>query len=303
MNCPVCNTPNTNKSPNCGTCGWYFPLKDSQYFEVELGRAKQQYQMVSSFNQMFQHMQVQSKMLEKISFRLDGLENEVAQIKVNKPNSKVSQTTYEYPELPVIAKVEDFDTVEKRAEWWNGLEGQWKSAFKQAVLQKSQYHTPTDEDYQFILDSKVVRLVGLKGMHASIDFELTNLSGLKHLTNLTLLVASQNALTSLKGIEYLENLVSLFVNSNKLTSIKEIHYLPQLTKIYCNTNQITDILPVRLLTNLETLHCCYNQLSSFEGITEAHTKHLKEFVGLPNDKITPKEIQQIENIGIFCRKG
>jgi hypothetical protein len=200
-------------------------------------------------------------------------------------------------------KAEDFDTPEKRAEWWNGLEEQWQKAFMQAVLQKSQYHEPTDKDYQFILDSEIVRFVGPRGMHPSIDFELTNLSGLKHLTKLTIVVASQNTLTNLEGIEHLNQLSSLFVNSNKLTSIKEIYYLPQLTKLYCNANQITNIKSIQNLTNLDTLYCCYNQLVNFEGITEVHAEHLKEFVALPNNKIKPTEIQRIENIGIFCKKG
>jgi hypothetical protein len=308
MACPVCNTPiPTKDATTCATCNWYFPLKDTPHIQLELSIAKQQIQMVNSFQQVFQHMQIQSKMLEKMSFRLDGMENEIATIKEKSINQasdalKVSDT-YLYPELEPIMKAEDFDTIEKRAEWWNGLEEQWQKAFRQAVLQKSQYHEPNDEDYQFILDSEILRLVGPRGMHPSIDFELTNLSGLKHLTKLTILVASQNTLTNLEGIEHLENLESLFVNSNKLTSIKEVHYLPQLKKLYCNANQITEIQPIQKLLVLDTLYCCYNQLVNFEGITATHAEKLKDFVCLPNDKITPKEIQKIENIGIFCKKG
>ena len=81
MACPVCNTPiPTKDATTCATCNWYFPLKDTPHFELELSRAKQQFQMVNSFQQVFQHMQIQSKMLEKMSFRLDGMENEIATI-------------------------------------------------------------------------------------------------------------------------------------------------------------------------------------------------------------------------------
>jgi len=308
MNCPVCNTPKIAEAVHCGTCNWYFPLKDTEHYNFELSKARQNYQMVNSFNQMFQHMQVQSKMLEKMSFRLDGMENEITAIKEKGIEQlgigHLQGVRYlNYPELEPIMKAEDFDTAEKRKTWWEGLEEQWQKAFKMAVLQKSMYHEPNDKDYQFILDSQVLRLTGPRAMNPSIDFELTNLSGLKHLTKLTLLVVSQNALTSLKNIEHLENLTSLFVNSNKLTSIKEVHYLKRLTSLYCNANQIKDIQPVNQLENLEVLYCCYNQLENLEGLTEDHKEKLNEFVCLPNEKITPKETRRIEDIGILCKKG
>ena len=304
MVCPVCNTPSpSDNAQNCTTCGWYFPLKDTPQFQLELGRAKQQFQMVNSFNQMFQHMQIQSKMLEKISFRLDGLENEVNVIKENRPTRAIVQQKYEYPALDPIQKCEDFDTPEKRAEWWNGLEDQWKEAFKQGILQKSQYHELNDKDYAYILESPTARFVGPRGMHPNLNFELTNLSGLKHLSRLSILVASHQALTSLSGIEHLNKLTSLFINSNKLTSLKELYYLPQLQKLYCNVNQIVDLQPIEKLTNLETIYCCYNQLESLEGITAEHVGKLIEFVVLPNDRLKPNDIKEVEELGIFCKKG
>lgn len=304
MVCPVCTTTNAGEPLYCSTCNWYFPLKDTPQYHFELGKAKQNYQMVSSFQQMFQHMQIQSKMLEKMSFRLDGLENELTGLKKNKPTSKVIDKLgqYTYPPLTSSLKAEEFDTPEKRRDWWNSLEEQWQKAFKLAIIQKSRFHELTDEDYQYILDTEIARFVGPRGMHPNIDFELTNLSGIQHLTKLTVLVASHNALTSLVGIEHLINLASLFVNSNKLTDIKPVYYLSQVKKLYLNVNQITNLRPVEKLTELETLYCNYNQLVSLVGITPAHSEKL-ELTCLPNDKLKILEIKRIEEMNIACKKG
>ena len=303
MSCPVCNTENELIVQHCKTCAWYFPLKDTPHFAIELSRAKQQFQMVNSFNQMYQHIQVQSKVLEKMSFRLDGLENELSSLKKKKPASSVIQQKYEYPELAPIATAASFDTPEKRKEWWEGLEPQWQTAFNVSDLRQAVDHSPTDKELRYILDAPTLRFVGPRGMHPSMDFELTNLSGVRHLTNLNLLVTSHQAFTDLSGIEHLENLESLFVNSNKLTQIREVHYLKKLKQLYINANQITDIQPVQQLTNLETLYCSYNQLTSLAGITEQHAEKLTTFYCLPNEKLTPTEIKRVEALNIFCKKG
>ena len=303
VSCPVCNTQNEVAIEHCKTCSWYFPLKDSPNFALELSRTKQQFQMANSFNQMFQHLQAQSKILEKMSYRLDGLENEVSVLKENKPVNPVFQQKYDYPDLSPIAKAESFDTPEKRKTWWNNLEPQWQKAFKVSDLQKTEHYAPTDEDLIYLINAEILRFVGPRGMHPSMDFELTNLSGIQHLTKLKLLVASHQAFTELHGIEHLENLENLFVNSNKLNHIREVYYLPLLKELYINVNQIVDLHPVKALTNLETLYCNYNQLVNLEGIETSHAKKLKAFYCLPNDKLAIAEIKRIEALDIICKKG
>lgn len=302
--CPVCQTKNESLATHCKTCVWYFQLDNrTPQYALELNRAKQQFQMVNTFNQVLHGMQAQTKVLEKISARLDGLEKEVTQLKENKPTKTVFTQKYEYPVLPPIQKVADFDTVEKRVTWWNTLEVQWKNAFNQAVLRKENEYAPTDEEIKYVLEAPILRLVGPKAMHPSIDFELTNLSGLQHLTDLTLLVLSQNALTNLEGIEHLENLKTLFINDNKLTDLKAVGYLLQLKKLYCHANQLQDIHPLESLINLELLNCSANHLLSFEGITAKHADKLRDFTGLPNDKVAKTAIEQIEAMGITCKKS
>jgi len=301
--CPVCQTKNELAVSNCKTCAWYFLLAETPQFELELSRAKQQFQMGNTFHQVLNEMKMQSKMLEKISCRLDGLENEVEQIKENKPVETSINKKYKYPKLAPIQKVADFDTTEKRTSWWKTLETQWKKAFNQVILRKEKNYTPSDEEIKYVLETPTLRLVGPSGMHPSIDFELTNLSGIRHLTDLTLLVLSQNALTNLEGIEHLKQLKTLFVNNNKLTHLKEVGYLPQLKQLYCNANQIVDILPIANLSKLTVLNCVYNCLNTLEGILPNHANTMKDFYCLPNDNIIQEEVFRVETMGIACKKG
>lgn len=306
QDCPVCNTKNESTEQHCKTCAWYFPLKDTPQFAIELSRAKQQFQMVQSFNQVYQHMQIQSKVLERMSFRLDGLETDMKNVKEQNfivVNPEITDTI-EYPDLEPIVAAEAFNTPKKRMEWWNKLEGQWKKTFNATVLGLGEVQdAPTDEQIQEIFDTPTIRVVGPRGMYPNVTFEVTNLSGVKHLTNLQFLMVTHGGLTSLSGIEHLQKMVSLFVNSNKLTNINEVHYLNKLTSLYANANQLNSILPVKQL-NLQTFYCNYNQLVNLHGITKGHKKTLKEFYCLPNDQLALKEIKRIEEgLEIKCLKA
>ena len=147
-------------------------------------------------------------------------------------------------------------------------------------------------------------MVGPRGMYPNFTHELTNLSGIKHLTSLESLFITHGALTSLDGIEHLQNLKALFCNSNKITDIRAVHYLKNLTQFYCNANQVNSILPLKNLTSLEVIYCNYNQLRNFYGLTQEHKTNLKEFFGLPNDLVKPKEIKRVEEgLEIKCLKS
>lgn len=305
--CPVCNTANELNKVHCATCAWYFPLKGTPQFALELSRAKQQYQMISSFNQVYQHMQIQSKVLEKMSFRLDGLEDEMKKVKENNPPSFIlsPETAINYPVLTPINTVNDLKSTESREEWWNKLEEQWQKTFNAAFFQKGEVtNIPADEELLELFKSPTFRAVGPRGMYPNITFELTNLSGIQQLTNLVHLFITHGALTELDGIEHLNKLNSLFCNSNKLKNIHAIHYLKSLKSLYLNANQLTSILPVKELTNLQIIYCNYNQLQNLNGLTPDHTEQLKEFYVLPNDNLAEAEIKSFEHsLNIKCLKG
>ncbi len=306
-NCPVCNTSNELNNVHCTTCAWYFPLKDTPQYSIELSRAKQQFQMISSFNQVYQHMQIQSKVLEKMSFRLDGLEADMKRVKDQNfiiVNPELESET-EYPKLEPIAMANSFDTAEKRKDWWENLEDQWKKAFNAAFLQKKETKDlPTDEELLDLFESPTFRAVGPRGMYPNITFELSNLSGIKHLTNLKYLFVTHGSLVNLNGIEHLSMVESLYVNSNKLTSVKPIYYLKKIKNLYINANQVNSIIPAKYLKNLTSFYCNYNKLVNLHGIIPDHKKTLKEFYCLPNEQLKLTEIKRIEEgLNIKCSKA
>lgn len=306
--CPVCNSENEMASVHCKVCTWYFPLKETPQFALELSRAKQQFQMVQSFNQVYQHMQIQSKVLEKMSYRLDGMEADMKKVKdknflIVNPEAGVEEEPY--PALDPIKSVTEFKTLEEKKAWWNNLEEQWQKAFNAAFFQKGETtDTPNEDEFNDLFTSPTFRAVGPRGMYPNITFELTNLSGIHQLTNLEYLIVTHCALENVNGIEHLTKLNSLFCNSNKVTDIRAVHYIGNLTQLYCNANQLTSLLPLRSLTQLETIYCNYNQLQNFHGITQAHKENLKDFYCLPNDQLDEKEIKRLEEgLNIKCKKG
>jgi len=308
QDCPVCNTKNESTEQHCKTCAWYFPLKGTPQFALELSRAKQQFQMVQSFNQVYQHMQIQSKVLEKMSYRLDGMEADMQKVKdknflVVNPEAGIEEAPYR--ELSPIKSVTEFTSLKEKEAWWNALEEQWQKAINASFFQKGENtNVPNEAEFTDLFNSPTIRVVGPRGMYPSITFELTNLSGIEQLTNLEFLIVTHCDLKNLTGIEHLSEVKSLFVNSNRLTDIRGVYYLKKLTAIYCNANQLTSILSLKSLTNLETIYCNYNQLSNFYGITQAHVENLKDFYGLPNDQLDKKEIKRLEEgLEITCKKG
>lgn len=308
QDCPVCNTKNEAIVQHCKTCAWYFPLKGTPQFAIELSRAKQQFQMVQSFNQVYQHMQIQSKVLEKMSYRLDGMEADMQKVKdknflIVNPEAGIEEAPY--PELSPIKSVTQFTTISEKEAWWNKLEEQWKKAFNAAFFQKGEITAiPNDSEFTELFNSPTFRTVGPRGMYPNLTFELSNLSGVRQLTNLEFLIVTHGNLTTTEGVEHLSKVKSLFVNSNRLTDIRSVYYLKNLTSLYCNANQVTSILPLKSLTNLETIYCNYNQLQNFYGITPDHKEKLTDFYCLPNDQLDKKEIKRLEEgLEITCKKG
>lgn len=262
-------------------------------------------ELLSLFQQLLQQSQQQNIWLEKIHQRIEQLEKEVQQTKQVVPIDTDTVTIEkDYPELSPIVSASELNSPEKRLAWWNSLEQQWQKAFNASFFQQGEIcTTPTDNDLLLLLATPTLRIVGSQSMHPTISFELSNLTGLQQLTNLSSLFVTHHAITNLEGIEHLSQLNSLFCNANKLTDIRMVHYLSNLKTLFCNDNQISSLQPLQTLTQLEQVNCSHNQLASLQGLTKAHTAHLKSFVVLPNVKLKAKEIRRVEEeLDIICRK-
>ena len=148
--------------------------------------------------------------------------------------------------------------VQRRSDWWDSLEEQWQKAFNYKVLGLSEITTkPSDANIQTIFNRTNI----------SVEFySITNLSGLKHLTNLTYLHCNDNQLTNLNGLENCVNLTSLNYHHNQLSSLTGLENCVKLTWLECYNNQLSSLTGLENCVNLTTLGCYNNQLTNLKGL-------------------------------------
>jgi Leucine-rich repeat (LRR) protein len=190
-------------------------------------------------------------------------------------------------------------TLNERRIWWTSLEPQWKMAFQSSVLIHND--TPTDDELDNIMTLTTLTCLGPTAPYPNVQFELTNLSGIKDLAELETLVVTHHSLTGLKELEKLKYLKNLYVSNNAITSLRGIEDLKKLEQLHVQNNKIKSLLPVKLLTQLKELYVNFNELTSFEGVTVAHGKSLKMFYCLPCDSMSFKDVIFFEReMGIRC---
>jgi len=192
-----------------------------------------------------------------------------------------------------------FDTPEKRMQWWIELEPQWRRAFSEAVFFKqiSPNEMPADDMILHIFELTSLQVCGnmkdapYRNNNPDIDFQLTNLSGVKHLTNLSRIECDYNGvITSLEPLQNLHKLEVLWCDNNSIVDISPLVALPNLRDICCWSNQITDIsiftaMPqVRSLTLALYGHgnpiASYAPLQSMPNLRYVHVSRTPETVAL-----------------------
>ena len=198
---------------------------------------------------------------------LEAYENEAMVVKLKKAEaSEETGETEEGGEIDTtFHKAEWFLVggelgIQRRSDWWDSLEEQWKKAFNDSVLSLGNITTkPSDENIQVIFNKTRIAV--------GYDFYgLTNLSGLKHLTNLTSLDCSGNQLSSLTGLENCINLTYLGCSNNQLSSLTELENCTNLKNLICGGNELSSLTGIENCTNLTFLRCTNNQLSSLTGL-------------------------------------
>jgi len=182
---------------------------------------------------------------EKKEFKISKPENyskKMTEKDTNKPTvnpeegtaKKNVKTGGKQPKKVELPLPEEFETEDKRLNWWSKLEPQWKKAFNVAMGNIESINKPTDAD--------ILRLVYMKTLDLdnttknTLTFKLTNLSGIKHLTNLTKLNVSGHELVNINGIMKLINLTDFNCSHNKLMSLNGLPYLENLERLDCSHN-------------------------------------------------------------------
>ncbi|MBD1838778.1 leucine-rich repeat domain-containing protein [Coleofasciculus sp. FACHB-501] len=100
--------------------------------------------------------------------------------------------------------------------------------------------------------------------------KITELSPLLGLTNLTRLNLTGTQINDLSSLSRLTNLTQLNLSNNQITNWSPLSELTNLTRLFLCSNQITDLSPLSGLTNLAGLNLSSNQitdLSPLSGLT------------------------------------
>ncbi|MEG4999523.1 leucine-rich repeat domain-containing protein [Microcoleus sp. B4-D4] len=91
--------------------------------------------------------------------------------------------------------------------------------------------------------------------------DITDISPLGSLTNLTTLDLGYNQITDISALRSLTNLTTLDLSTNEITDVSALRSLTNLTELNLYENRITDISALRSLTNLTQLNLVDNQIT------------------------------------------
>ncbi|MEZ4887877.1 MAG: hypothetical protein R3E32_24330 [Chitinophagales bacterium] len=156
------------------------------------------------------------------------------------------------------------DDIEKQySKWWKSLEKQWQMAFNVVVGNDEIIAKPTNQQIKTLLKSK--RLSFYRTSKNKLSFKLTNLSGLRELTDLQTLNIAEHEISNLRGTEKLKNLQSLNCSKNQLKNLKGIESLKALKQFSCVNNelQFNNFANIaKQLPDLEKLDARNNRLSN-----------------------------------------
>jgi internalin A len=98
------------------------------------------------------------------------------------------------------------------------------------------------------------------------DCEISDLTPLQSLTNLTSLNLGYNQISDITPLQSLINLTSLNLQNAQISDITALQSLTNLTELYLYDNQISDITALQSLTNLTSLHLGYDRISDITAL-------------------------------------
>lgn len=189
-------------------------------------------------------------------------------------------------------------------DWWMRLTDPWKQAFNETMLRRTTIEIPDDLSVHAMFTAQTLRITGPGAPFPSTSVVLEDLSGIRDLRHVTILIVTFHQVKHIRELSDLEQISSLFVNNNQISSLEGIEPLVNLQELYANVNKVDSLVPLSGLTGLHTLYCNYNSIRSLEGIGEEHRAQLRNFVCLPNEALPDAEIIRMEReIGIRCKKG
>ena len=137
--------------------------------------------------------------------------------------------------------------------------------------------------------------------NADIDFCLTNLSGVKHLTNLTRLEVDYNgSITSIEPVRHLKNLEDFWFDNNKVVDLSPLMGMTSITSLSVWNNKITNIEALTTLPNLHSLtislYGAGNPIENYEPLKDIF--HLK-WLYVQEDKLNQALKDKLVNVRVM----
>ena len=114
-----------------------------------------------------------------------------------------------------------------------------------------------------ITTADMARLTRLVAPNANIS----DLTGLEHATNLTILSLYSNTVSDISAVSGLTNLTRLYLQNNTVSDISAVSGLTNLTILYLHNNTVSDISAVSGLTNLTRLYLYNNTVSDISAVS------------------------------------
>ena len=114
-----------------------------------------------------------------------------------------------------------------------------------------------------ITTADMARLTRLVAPNANIS----DLTGLEHATNLTILSLYSNTVSDISAVSGLTNLTILYLQNNTVSDISAVSGLTNLTILYLQNNTVSDISAVSGLTNLTRLYLYNNTVSDISAVS------------------------------------
>lgn len=142
---------------------------------------------------------------------------------------------------------------------------------------RARIHVPTGD----ILASQLEEIVDFGAEDAGI----TDLTGLEHCINLTMLGLQNNQVSDLSPLSNLSSLRGLNVINNNITSIAPLSGLVDLVQLNIGENPISDLSPAAGFTNLEVLTINYTQIRDFSALGSLTKLKTLRLNGLQIDNI------------------
>lgn len=129
---------------------------------------------------------------------------------------------------------------------------------------------------------------------------LTSLVGLSHLTTLTSLNVSFNAIPQLKDIQAFPSLRSLNISHNRLISVQELTALSQtLTQLVCSSNRITSTDALVQLPGLQFLALHNNSISTAASVLALTQLSRLEHLTLRKNPVCKQDNWQAATIAVL----